>query len=166
MRWPVPPITAAAELAAFLDLHLGELAWLADARGWEAPSRPSSFGTIALSGRLVREGSRASLEQPKSLLKELQRRILHEILDEIQAHPDAHGFRRGHSALTHARRHTGQRVVIGFDLEDFFASVSPARVFGIFRGAGYPDQVGGSQLDCSLHECRRPPRVRLAAATG
>jgi hypothetical protein len=31
--------------------------------------------------------------------------------------------------------------VLGFDLEDFFASVAAARVYGIFRTAGYPEPV-------------------------
>src|SRR6202000_1927882 len=70
-----------------------------------------------------------------------QRRVLHQILDVIPSHPDAHGFRRGHSPLTNARGHVGARGGIGFDLEDFFASVSPPRIYGTFREAGYPEEV-------------------------
>ena len=86
-------------------------------------------------------GTPRLLECPKPLLKETQRQVLRGILDVIPPHPDAHGFRRGHSPLTNARRHTGQEVVIGFDLEDFFASVAASRVYGIFRSAGYPEGV-------------------------
>ena len=35
-RWQVPPIATTAELAAFLSLDLGELAWLCDIRGLRA----------------------------------------------------------------------------------------------------------------------------------
>ena len=31
--------------------------------------------------------------------------------------------------------------MLSLDLEDFFASVSAARVYGIFRAAGYPEPV-------------------------
>jgi RNA-directed DNA polymerase len=42
MRWPVPVIATTTELAAFLDLDLNELDWLADPRGFErtAASEP------------------------------------------------------------------------------------------------------------------------------
>jgi hypothetical protein len=56
-------------------------------------------------------------------------------------HAAAHGFVRGRSARTHAAPHAGRRVVVRVDLEDFFAGVTAARVFGIFRAAGYPEGV-------------------------
>jgi RNA-directed DNA polymerase len=35
MRWPVPALDTPADLAAMLDLHMGELHWLSDRRGLE-----------------------------------------------------------------------------------------------------------------------------------
>jgi hypothetical protein len=67
--------------------------------------------------------------------------VLHEILDWIPAHDAAHGFTRGRSAVTNANQHTRRLVVVRLDLEDFFASVTANRVFGIFRTAGYPESV-------------------------
>jgi hypothetical protein len=141
MRWPVPVIATPADLAAMLDLHPGELAWLADRRGLERRVRD-----LRLRNYRYRWLPRAAapprlIEQPKRLLKETQRRLLRAILEAIPAHDAAHGFRRGHSPLTHARRHTGRGVVLRFDLEDFFASIPAGRVYGIFRGAGYPEAV-------------------------
>jgi hypothetical protein len=81
------------------------------------------------------------IEAPKPRLKALQRRVLHEILDFIAVHDAAHGFVGGRSARTHALAHVGRRVVVRLDLEDFFAGVTAARVFGIFRAAGYPESV-------------------------
>jgi RNA-directed DNA polymerase len=139
-RWPVPAAATAADLAALLDLHPGELAWLADRRRLErrAATRLRNYRYRWL----ARPAAPARLiERPKALLKETQRRILHGILDAIPPHEAAQGFRRGHSAVTHARRHTGQAVVVRFDLEDFFVSVAAGRVYGIFRAAGYPESV-------------------------
>jgi hypothetical protein len=140
MPWPVPAGETAADLAALLDLYPGELAWLADRRGMERSATPRLrndryrwLARPAAPPRLI--------ERPKALLKETQRRILHGILDAIPPHEAAHGFRRGHSAVTHARRHMGQEVVVRFDLEDFFASIAAGRVYGIFRTAGYPESV-------------------------
>ncbi|MGH3991181.1 MAG: reverse transcriptase family protein [Pseudonocardiaceae bacterium] len=88
-----------------------------------------------------RQGPPRVIERPKARLKATQRRVLHEVLDWIPAHNAAHGFTRGRSARSHAALHTGRFVVLRFDLEDFFASVSAGRVYGIFRTAGYPEPV-------------------------
>ena len=141
MRWPVPALAAPADLAAMLDLHPGELAWLADRRGLERRVRDVRLRNyryrwlprVAAPPRLI--------EQPKRLLKETQRRLLRAVLEAIPPHDAAHGFRSGHSPLTHAHRHTGRDVVLRFDLEDFFASIPARRVYGIFRAAGYPEAV-------------------------
>jgi hypothetical protein len=139
-RWPVPEAATPADLAALLDLHPGELAWLADRRGLERRAAPR-LRNYRYRWLARRAAPPRLIERPKALLKETQRRILHGTLDVIPPHDAAHGFRRGHSALTHARRHTEQAVVVRFDLEDFFACVAAGRVHGIFRAAGYPEAV-------------------------
>jgi RNA-directed DNA polymerase len=140
-RWPVPELATAGALAQWLEVSVGELAWLADARGLERVVdderlRNYAYGELARRGGLPRV-----IERPKSRLKAIQRRLLHEILDWIPAHDAAHGFTRGRSAVTHAGQHTGRFVVVRLDLEDFFASIAAGRVFGIFRTAGYPESV-------------------------
>ena len=140
-RWPVPEIASLRELAGFLELTDGELAWLADVRGLEraVPAEPLQnywYGTIARPGRPVRV-----IERPKHRLKQTQRKILHEILDWIPVHAAAHGFVAGRSVRTHAASHSGQFVVIRLDLEDFFSSITASRIYGTFRTAGYPEAV-------------------------
>jgi hypothetical protein len=139
--WPVPEIRSPGALAAILGLETGELLWLADARGLErdAPSRRLrhyDYQWLRRTGAPPRP-----IAAPKRRLKAVQRWILHEILDRIPAHDAAHGFVRGRSARSHARLHTGRATVVRLDLEDFFASVTAARVYGIFRTAGYPEAV-------------------------
>ncbi len=43
--------------------------------------------------------------------------------------------------VSHAALHTGQAVVIRFDLQDFFGSVTAARVRAIWQTLGYPEGV-------------------------
>ena len=143
-RWPVPEIATVADLARFLEMSTGELAWFADARGLERTVaddrlRHYHYGSLTRPRRPPR-----LIERPKRRLKAGQRRILHDILDWIPAHDAAHGFTRGRSVRTHAREHTGQDVIIRLDLEDFFASIDAGRIFGIFRTAGYPESVAHS----------------------
>jgi len=78
---------------------------------------------------------------PKSELKSLQRWILDHILNKIPLPPCAHGFRRGHSTLSNALPHCGKEVVVRFDLEDFFHTITYRRVRGLFRSLGYSKEI-------------------------
>ena len=143
-RWPVPEIASIGALAGFLGVSDGELSWFADARALERTVeeerlRHYRYTSLRRPGRPARV-----IERPKPRLKEIQRRILHDVLDWIPAHGASHGFTRGRSVRSHASQHTGQFVVIRLDLEDFFASIAASRVFGIFRTAGYPESVAHS----------------------
>lgn len=140
-RWPVPEIASVGALAVFLRVSDGELAWLADARGLERAVEDEALRHYRYAA-LPRPGRPARvIEHPKHRLKSIQRQLLHELLDWIPAHEAAHGFTRGRSVRTHARRHVGRFVVVRFDLQDFFASITAGRIYGIFRTAGYPESV-------------------------
>jgi RNA-directed DNA polymerase len=141
MPWPVPELADLRVLADFLEMDAGELAWLGDTRSLERSARDQRLRNYRYAGRPRRQGPPRVIEVPKPRLKAAQRRVLHDLLDWIPAHPAAHGFTRGRSALTHANAHAGKYVVVRLDLEDFFASIRAARVYGIYRTAGYPETV-------------------------
>jgi hypothetical protein len=165
--WPVPRIDTTGELAERFELDPGQLDWLADVRGLErqvVDERLRNYRYLLLPRP---GGTPRVIERPKLRLKEIQRRILHEILVWIPAHPAAHGFVPGRSALTHAARHTARAAVLRVDLEDFFASVTAARVYGIFRTAGYPEAVAHTLTGLCTNACRLdvPPALRRRLAT-
>lgn len=140
-RWPVPDLVAPGALAEFLQVGIGELEWLADTRSRERSVPDERLRNYRYSWLSRGERPPRVVECPKARLKAIQRRLLHEILDRIPAHPQAHGFTRGRSAVTNAAAHAGQHVVMRVDLEDFFACITAGRVYGIFRTAGYPEAV-------------------------
>ena len=128
----------------------GRLAWNRGRRTGLVcrPARPSN--TNETQGRLrhyhyrtmsKRFGQVRLIEAPKERLKDIQRRILAAILDRIPPHASVHGFRRGRSVKTFASLHTGKQVVLRLDLQDFFPSISAARIQALFRTAGYPERV-------------------------
>ncbi len=138
--WHIPQIATVGALGDFLALTPKDLEWFADLHGLNRKGNPrlrhyhyrvltKQSGTIRL------------IEAPKPRLKELQRKILAEILEKIPPHPAVHGFLKGHSIKTFVTPHTGQRVVLKMDLEDFFPSISGARVQALFRTMGYPENV-------------------------
>jgi hypothetical protein len=84
-----------------------------------------------------RKGGYRLIEAPKSLLKSVQQKILREILDLIPVHSACHGFVTNRSIVTNATPHTGKRVVVKLDLENFYTTVSHSRIVAIFRSLGY-----------------------------
>lgn len=139
--WPVPAAATLGELGQLLEVELDELDWLADARRYLRRSNSPRLEHYHRTWLPKRSGGFRLIEVPKPRIKAVQRRVLHRILDAIPAHACAEGFVRGHSALSHARRHAGHALVLCLDLEDFFTSIPQARVFHVFRAAGYPGSV-------------------------
>ena len=139
--WAIAEIESVADLAERLELSDGHLAWLADTRGLERTVSEEKLRNYRYRTAPRRSGLPRVIEAPKARLKEIQRWVLHKILDHVPAHEAAHGFRRGRSAVSHAQLHTGQRVVLQLDLKDFFASIAARRVYGIFLTLGYPRPV-------------------------
>jgi hypothetical protein len=140
-RFVVPALPTTGELAAFLHLGVGDLLWLADPRHLlrHHPGGPLQHYFARWVPK--RSGGARLLEAPKARLRSVQRRVLAEVLGAVPAHPAAHGFVPGRSALSHAGLHVGRAVVVRLDLREFFPSVGRRRVAETFRALGYPDRV-------------------------
>jgi len=139
--WNVPVIATPGDLAAWLRLDPADLDWFADLKGLgykanRAPLRHYHYRLLPKQSGGVR-----LIEIPKSRLMALQRQILAHLLDRIPAHPAAHGFVQGRSIKSFVAPHTGQRVVLRMDVQDFFPSFSGARIQAFFRTLGYPEPV-------------------------
>ncbi|HZA14914.1 MAG TPA: reverse transcriptase family protein [Myxococcaceae bacterium] len=160
-RWPVLKIDDLAELGTWLGLADGHLEWFADRRGFQRTTQEQRLWHYRYAWIPKRSGGARLLEAPKGRLKRAQRKLLDDILARIPVHPAAHGFQRGRSILTHASQHANREVVIRFDLRAFFADVHPARGFGIFRAAGYPEGVSRTLTALCTN---RTPRAVLAMA--
>ena len=137
----LPQLATEGALAEWLGVVPEKMLWYADPAGRNrkhpaGPLRTYRYRWVAKPG-----GRARLLEIPNVKLKQLQRKILADLLDRIPLHPAAHGFRPGHSIVTNASVHCGKRVVVRFDLADFFPGVSATRVYRIFRTFGYPERV-------------------------
>ncbi len=141
--WPVPKIETESELAAWLNVTVGELEWFSDLKRLNARVGSGDGQVGHYHYRiLAKEGGNIRLiEAPKARLKGLQRVILAELLEKIPSHLAAHGFLKGRSIKTFAAPHVGMRVALRMDLRDFFPSITGPRVQAFFRTAGYPDRV-------------------------
>ncbi len=141
-----------AGVAEAVGLTPAELDWFADPGGW--------LRTKATPLQHYRDRIRSDnrlLEAPKERLREVQRRILHSVLDRVPPHAAAHGFVRGRSVHTFAAPHAGHDVVVRIDLRAFFPSVSQMRVRAVFDALGYPNPV--SRVLAGLCTTATPPGV-------
>jgi RNA-directed DNA polymerase len=156
-----PPLTGAADLAHWLGLGTDRLLWLgADKGHWRRPEDPRLAPTQHYRQRLAPKprGGLRLLEIPKAELKRVQRRLLDGLLAPVPVHEAAHGYVAGRSAVTHAASHTGQAVLLRFDLQDFFNSITAARIHALWRTLGYP--AGIARLLTTLCTTRTPAAVR------
>jgi len=137
----LPNFSTPEELADWLDIKPGQLAWLTHAfdPGQKADSVEKSHYHYHWVPK--RSGGERLIESPKPLLKQVQRQILHQILNQVPLHRSCHGFAKDRSILTNAKPHCAQRVIIKYDLQNFYPSVSQNRVIAIFRGLGYNREV-------------------------
>ena len=103
-----------------------------------------------------KEGVR-NIAAPKTLLKEVQRKILDEILVKIPVCKNAHGFLIGKGVVSGAKAHeTMPELLINMDLENFFPTISFQRVRGMFKGFGYSGYIA-SILAMICTYCERIP---------
>jgi hypothetical protein len=88
-----------------------------------------------------RDGSERAIWAPLPTLKAAQRWILRNVVERLPVHGSAHGFLPGRSIVSNAAIHAGASVVVKMDVKDFFPTVTLRRVRGVFRRAGYREQV-------------------------
>lgn len=88
-----------------------------------------------------RDGGERAIWAPLPRLKAAQRWVLHHIVERLPTHGAAHGFLVGRSIASNAAVHANSRVVLKMDVQDFFPTVTWRRVKGVFRRAGYREQV-------------------------
>jgi hypothetical protein len=131
----LPPLDSPQQLAEALGLTVGRLRWLAYHRDAATHIHYRRF-VIPKRG-----GGERAIWAPMPQLKAAQHWVLRNVAEKLPVHGAAHGFLPGRSTLTNAAAHTDARAVLKMDLKDFFPTVTLARVKGIFRKAGYREQV-------------------------
>lgn len=140
--WSPPSITTLSALASWLQLTVDELLWFSNCAdlGQHDVAAPRHHYHYLL--RPKPHGGVRVLEAPQARLKELQRRVLSEILERVPPYYSAaHAFVKGRSVRSFAAEHVGANVLLRIDLADFFPRISGARVQALFRTLGYPEAV-------------------------
>ena len=88
-----------------------------------------------------KSGGSRKIHAPSRSMKAVQSWILRNILDKIQLHQAATGFRLKRSVRDNAVPHMSNTYLLCMDIDDFFPSISYAKVYTVFRGIGYNAHV-------------------------
>jgi len=131
----LPKFESVAELAAAMDIPISELRFLAFDRKTSTTTHYRRFGIAKKTGGI------RTISAPMPRLKRAQEWILQNILEKVELHRAAHGFRRGRSIVTNAQPHVNSDVVINVDVQDFFPTVTFPRIRGVFKNLGYSGQL-------------------------
>ena len=144
----LPPIDSPQKLAELLGLSIPQLRWLCYHR--EAAERVH-YQRFTIPKH---DGSDRQIWAPLPRLKEAQRWVLGNVIERLLVHGAVHGFLAGRSIYSNASRHKNSAIVLKMDMKDFFPTVTFPRVKGLFRKAGYREQI--ATLLGLL--CTEPPR--------
>lgn len=157
------PHTAA--LGRWLGLSDGGLWRLTRPSAWQrrTPLGGQHYRYQLLAKRL---GGWRLLEVPNPYLMPLQRRLVDGLLAQVPPHEAALGYAKSRSVVDHARAHTGQAVLLKFDLQDFFSCVRAARVHALFQTLGYPATVAGELTALCTTATPEPVLRRMHAQGG
>lgn len=131
----LPPLANPKQLAEALKLSVTQLRWLTFNREAAEKIHYRRF-TIP-----KRDGSQRAIWAPMPRLKRCQRWILRNIIERLPIHGNVHGFLAGRSIRSNASVHRGSRMIVQMDIKDFFPTLSYRRVKGMFRHAGYREQI-------------------------
>lgn len=137
----LPHFFTPEELADWLDVPLGQLAWLTYRFGDERYPHNESDSHYHYHWISKRRGGVRLIEAPKPILKKVQTKILEGILNQVPVHSNAHGFVKGRSIVSNALSHCGERMVLKYDLEDFYLNIRYRQIVAIFRSLGYSREV-------------------------
>ena len=89
-----------------------------------------------------KDGGERTLEIPHPILKNLQKRLLENILHTIPNHPNIYG-NPGTSPKTAVKEHTKKELVLVMDIADFFPSTKSAWIKNMLKENGANDDVAG-----------------------
>ncbi|WP_420121773.1 reverse transcriptase family protein [Nakamurella sp.] len=148
--FPTPVLDHTGDLADHLGITLDALDTFADPYGRARRAHRDGIAHYRYRWLHRPRGARL-IEAPKPDLRALQRTILDDLLSPIPIHPAVHGFVAGRSPITGAAEHVGADVAIALDIEHFFASITPGRIWGVLRAAGYPEPVAHLLVGLTTH---------------
>ena len=90
-----------------------------------------------------RNGKNRNILSPYIELKNIQKKILFDLLSDKRASDYATGYIKGMSLVDNVKYHKGYKYILKLDIKDFFNSVSYVDIYNIFKEYGFPNRICG-----------------------
>lgn len=90
-----------------------------------------------------KSGGTRPISEPLPSLKEIQKWILSNILNNVSISKYSKAYKKNSSIFKHAFLHKNQDVVITMDIEDFFRNINEEIVFNMYSNLGYTNHLSG-----------------------
>lgn len=110
---------------------------------------------------IKKNGKLRKISEPLPSLKEIQYWILRNILEKVKISAFAKAYKRKTTLKENVRFHSNQKILINFDIKDFFPSIQLENIEEIFKNLGYSDWI--SNLMAKL--CTRNKQLPQGAPT-
>ncbi len=130
----LPTFKDTEALAAAMETEVAALRFLAYNR---EVSKVSHYKRFYIQKKT---GGKRMISAPMPRLKQAQKWILTNILENVKVHEAAHGFVLNKSIVSNASPHLQPDLLVNLDLKDFFPTVSYKRIKGVFRSLGYSEK--------------------------
>ena len=127
----LPVIFSTAHLSLCLGLEIHTIGDIID-------FRESLYRTLTLKKK---NGGFRCLLAPNPPLISIQYWIKENILDQLTFPEHVTGYQRGKSIIDNASFHSGQEIIMKFDLRNFYDSIKISRVYRAFRYLGYGKSI-------------------------
>ena len=111
-------------------------------------------------------GGHRILYAPQDELMALQRWVLHEVLLNVDDHPNNFAYKKKVTALECAEKHVGANWMVKADIHNYFPSVREESVFRVFEGLNYSRLVSfelARLCTWPIGFARRQPNKRTAS---
>ncbi|MEO7922150.1 MAG: reverse transcriptase family protein [Chitinophagaceae bacterium] len=89
-------------------------------------------------------------------LKQIQKRILKEILSKLEIPDYAYGAIKKRDNVKNARKHQGKKYIFTTDLKDFFPSIKNRQVFEMFRSFNFSPTVSRLLTQLTTYKGKLP----------
>ncbi len=134
-QFGLPLINNASMLASAMNISISELRFLSYQKKRSKINHYQRFYTPK------KNGGHRLISAPMPRLKQAQYWILNHILEKVPIHQAAKGFVKQKSIINNAYPHIQKDIVINFDIQDFFPTISYNRIKGLFKNLGYSEQL-------------------------
>lgn len=133
-RNKLPIIKDLCTLFKALNLEYSDLKWLFFSNG----RKDFLYYKMNISKK---NGGKRELQIPNDKLMTIQKAINRALLNKIRLSENCVGFVKNKSIVTNAEKHIGAKVLLKFDIKDFFPSIKFYKVYKQFRFIGYGEKV-------------------------